>query len=177
MIPRHLMTLADLSPAQINRVLSHALTLKNQSQPWLQHVASAKGTKKMRLPSQSLFLKTIALLFSKRSTRTRVAAETSASLLGGQALFLGADDIQLGVNESMRDSARVIGGMCQGIFARVGDHSEIEVCLQLCSQYLLTSFSGIRSALAGPCAQRALVALAPDAGARRPAHPARSSCW
>lgn len=127
MMPRHLLTLADLSPAQINRVLSHALTLKNQSQPWLQHVASAKGTKKLRLPSQSLFLKTIALLFSKRSTRTRIAAETSASLLGGQALFLGADDIQLGVNESMRDSARVIGGMCQGIFARVGDHSEIEV--------------------------------------------------
>ncbi len=78
----------------------------------------------------------------------------------------GADDIQLGVNESMRDSARVIGGMCQGIFARVGDHSEIEVCLQLCSQYLLTSFSGIRSTLTGPRAQRPLIALAPDAGAR-----------
>jgi len=47
-------------------------------------------------------------------------------LLGGKSLFLGRDDIQLGVNESTRDTARVIGGMCQGIFARVGDHSEIE---------------------------------------------------
>jgi len=37
----------------------------------------------------------------------------------------------LGVNESVRDSARVIGGMCQGIFARVGDHEDIEVCLDL----------------------------------------------
>lgn len=79
------------------------------------------------MPSQSLFNKSIALLFSKRSTRTRVSAETAAVLLGGRALFLGREDIQIGVNESVRDSARVIGGMCQGIFARVGEHAEIEV--------------------------------------------------
>lgn len=78
------------------------------------------------MPSQSLFNKSIALLFSKRSTRTRVSAETAAVLLGGRALFLGSEDIQIGVNESVRDSARVIGGMCQGIFARVGAHEEIE---------------------------------------------------
>jgi ornithine carbamoyltransferase len=68
------------------------------------------------------------LLFSKRSTRTRLAAETAAVLLGGQALFLGREDIQLGVNENLRDTARVVGGMCQGIFARVGQHDEVEVC-------------------------------------------------
>lgn len=85
-----------------------------------------KQVARLALPSQSLFSKTIALLFSKRSTRTRLAAETSASLLGGRALFLGRDDIQLGVNETPRDTARVIGGMCQGIFARVGEHEEIE---------------------------------------------------
>jgi len=78
------------------------------------------------MPSQSLFNKSIALLFSKRSTRTRVSAETAATLLGGKALFLGSEDIQLGVNESVQDSSRVIGGMCQGIFARVGAHEEIE---------------------------------------------------
>ena len=81
------------------------------------------------MPSQSLSNKSIALLFSKRSTRTRLSAETSAVLLGGKAIFLGKDDIQLGVNESPKDTARVIGGMCQGIFARVGDHSEIEVSI------------------------------------------------
>ncbi|KAF9476116.1 ornithine carbamoyltransferase [Pholiota conissans] len=121
-VPRHLMTLADLSPAQINRVLAHSLQLKHRTKPWLLH----QKPKKLQLPPQSLFLKTIALLFSKRSTRTRIAAETSASILGGQSLFLGSDDIQLGVNESLRDSAQVIGSMCQGFFARVGDHSEIE---------------------------------------------------
>lgn len=118
------MTLADLSPKQISRVLTHARYLKQVSQPWLQ--PQTRTELNLRMPSQSLFSKSIALLFSKRSTRTRLAAETAATLLGGRALFLGSDDIQLGVNETVRDSARVIGGMCQGIFARVGDHSEIE---------------------------------------------------
>ncbi|VDC00449.1 unnamed protein product [Peniophora sp. CBMAI 1063] len=124
-MPPHLMTLADLSANQINRVLHHSYHLKLISQPWLAPQFANKPTQ-LRMPSQSLFNKSIALLFSKRSTRTRLAAETAATLLGGRALFLGKEDIQLGVNESVRDSARVIGGMCQGIFARVGDHSEIE---------------------------------------------------
>ncbi|TFK35849.1 mitochondrial ornithine carbamoyltransferase [Crucibulum laeve] len=124
----HLMTLADLTAPQIRRLLVHSHQLKQQTLPWLepQGALSRKKAAKLRLPSQSLFNKTVALLFSKRSTRTRLAAETSSSLLGGNALFLGREDIQLGVNESARDSARVIGGMCDGIFARVGEHEEIE---------------------------------------------------
>lgn len=123
----HLMTLADLSGPQIHRAVSHAYHLKQLSTPWLAPQLVSGKQPRLRMPSQSLFNKSIALLFSKRSTRTRVAAETAALLLGGRALFLGKEDIQLGVNESPRDTARVIGGMCQGIFARVGDHSEIEV--------------------------------------------------
>jgi len=122
----HLMTLADLSGPQINRILAHSLQLKRRSTPWLLPQISGTKKHKMRLPSQSLFGKSIALLFSKRSTRTRLAAETSAEILGGNTIFLGRDDIQLGVNESPRDTARVIGGMCQGIFARVDEHEEIE---------------------------------------------------
>ncbi|CCM00037.1 uncharacterized protein FIBRA_02063 [Fibroporia radiculosa] len=122
-IPR-LLTLADLSTHQINRLVAHAYHLKQVSRPWV----SPRFSEQPRRPgvSPTLLNKTIALLFSKRSTRTRISAETSAVLLGGRALFLGNDDIQLGVNESLRDTARVISGMCQGIFARVGDHSEIE---------------------------------------------------
>lgn len=125
---KHLMTLADMSVPEIRATLQHSYKLKHISKPWMlpQGSMQADSVKKLKLPSQSLFNKTIALLFSKRSTRTRVAAETSTSLLGGRALFLGSEDIQLGVNESVRDSAKVIGSMCQGIFARVGDHSEIE---------------------------------------------------
>lgn len=122
----HLMTLADLTAPQIMRLVSHAHYLKHVSMPWLAPQSPSKYPPRLRMPSQSLFGKSIALLFSKRSTRTRLSAETSALLLGGRAIFLGHDDIQLGVNESARDSARVIGGMCQGIFARVGEHEEIE---------------------------------------------------
>jgi ornithine carbamoyltransferase len=121
----HLMTLADLSVGQLNRTLAHSAALKRISKPLLQpHTA---GTRSFPSVDQTLSNKTVALLFSKRSTRTRVAAETSAVLLGGRALFLGREDIQLGVNESARDTANVLGGMCQGIFARVGEHEEIEV--------------------------------------------------
>jgi aspartate carbamoyltransferase catalytic subunit len=123
----HLMTLADLSGPQIYRAINHAYHLKQLSTPWLAPQLGSGKQPRLRMPSQSLFNKSVALLFSKRSTRTRLAAETAALLLGGRALFLGKEDIQLGVNESPRDTARVIGGMCQGIFARVGDHSEIEV--------------------------------------------------
>jgi ornithine carbamoyltransferase len=123
------MTLADLTVPQTEQTLRHSLRLKKLSKPWLKPQGSlpAMNVQKLRLPPQSLFNKTVALLFSKRSTRTRLAAETSGTLLGGRALFLGKEDIQLGVNETPRDTARVIGGMCQGIFARVGAHSEIEV--------------------------------------------------
>ncbi|KIY43205.1 ornithine carbamoyltransferase 1 [Fistulina hepatica ATCC 64428] len=124
----HLVTLGDLSVQQINAIITHAAFLKSISKPWLAPAPGAgkiKGTEKLRLPSQSLFNKSIALVFSKRSTRTRIAAETSTFLLGGRALFLGKEDIHLGVNEPLRDTARVIGGMCQGIFARVGAHKEV----------------------------------------------------
>ncbi|KAG8746482.1 ornithine carbamoyltransferase [Ceratobasidium sp. 414] len=120
----HLMTLADLSVGQLNRVLAHSASLKRISKPLLEpHTA---GIRSLPTVEQTLANKTVALLFSKRSTRTRVAAETSAVLLGGRALFLGREDIQLGVNESARDTVNVLGSMCQGVFARVGGHEEIE---------------------------------------------------
>lgn len=128
--PPHVMTLADLSVSQIQRSLRHASHLKRACKPILAPrtgFAASGGDVSPTPPSLSLDHKSIALLFSKRSTRTRLAAETGTALLGGRALFLGKDDIQLGVNESPRDSAKVIGSMCQGIFARVGEHEEIEV--------------------------------------------------
>jgi len=134
MAPPHLMTLADLSVNQLTKVLAHSARLKSLSKPLLQP-HPLRTTLQPQYPPQSLAFKTIALLFSKRSTRTRVAAETGAALLGGKAMFLGKEDIQLGVNESAEDTAKVLGTMVQGIFARVGGHEEIEVAI-LCSYYL-----------------------------------------
>ena len=176
-----LMTLADLSGPQIHRIVNHAYHLKQLSTPWLAPQLGSRKQPRLRMPSQSLFNKSVALLFSKRSTRTRVAAETAALLLGGRALFLGKEDIQLGVNESPRDTARVIGGMCQGIFARVGDHSEIEVrkmsrnhSLRL---YILTpniSHSGTRKVLAGASPQCTVFPLASHTSSCRPSHTSRA---
>ncbi|KAF4618827.1 hypothetical protein D9613_010049 [Agrocybe pediades] len=123
---RHLMTLADLPVGQINRIVEHAFKLKQLSKAWRLPPSSkingpSHGT--LHLPSNSLFGKTIALIFSQRSTRTRVAAETSVALLGGHSMFLGREDIQMGVNESIRDTAKIVSGMCQGLFdlARYSD--------------------------------------------------------
>ena len=131
----HLLTLADLSTYQIQRLLHHAYSLKKIIKPHLLPMTvkpqQPQGKQNYLKLTRTLDSKTIALIFSKRSTRTRVAAETSAHILGGQALFLGKEDIQLGVNESMRDSAKVLSSLCQGIFARVGAHSEIEVSVHL----------------------------------------------
>ena len=66
------------------------------------------------------------MIFQKLSTRTRVSSETGMSKLGGHALFLGANDIQLGTNESMRDTAEVLSRFNSIILARVFGHSDIE---------------------------------------------------
>jgi len=67
----------------------------------------------------------VSMIFQKRSTRTRVSTETGMSLLGGHALFLGPSDIQLGVNESMKDTACVLSRFNDLILARVYAHSDI----------------------------------------------------
>ncbi|KIO19058.1 hypothetical protein M407DRAFT_31271, partial [Tulasnella calospora MUT 4182] len=69
---------------------------------------------------------TPAPLEAAESGKTRISAETAASLLGGRALFLGKEDIKLGANESTSDTAKATGSVCQGISARVGEHKEIE---------------------------------------------------
>src|SRR5260370_41968950 len=94
----HLLTLADLSGPQIHRAVSHAYHPKQLSTPWLAPQLGSGKQLRLRMASQSLFNKSVALLFSKCSTRTRVATETASLLLSGRALFLGKYDIQLGVN-------------------------------------------------------------------------------
>lgn len=118
--PTHLLTLADLSPEQISHLLSSALTFKLLCKHFSPYVIR-----------KSMAGKTAALVFSKRSTRTRVASETSAVVLGGHPMFLGSQDIQLGVNETLADTAKVIGSMADGFMARVGAHSEVEVSARL----------------------------------------------
>lgn len=112
-----LLTLADLSLDEIEGVLQRSAQFKRTMKRTAMGVCDIE---------RSLERKTIAILFSKRSTRTRVASESSVAALGGHGMFLAPSDIQLGVNESLPDTARVVSSMVDGIMARVGGHHEVE---------------------------------------------------
>ena len=70
--------------------------------------------------------KTLAMIFAKSSTRTRVSFEVGTYQLGGQALFLSARDIQIGRGEPIADTARVLSRYVDGIMIRTFDHREVE---------------------------------------------------
>lgn len=130
--PPALLSLADLNVGQIQSLVDTASQFKTYSKAVsLADTDSATLREASELEEddvipQSLTGQNIAMVFSKRSTRTRLAAETSINTLGGHPLFLAPSDIQLGVNETLYDSAKVISSMVDGIMARVGSHEEIE---------------------------------------------------
>jgi len=70
--------------------------------------------------------KTLAMIFTKSSTRTRVSFEVGTFQLGGHALFLSSRDIQLGRGEPIKDTARVLSRYVDGIMIRTFDHQDVE---------------------------------------------------
>ena len=98
---RSLLTLLDFSPEEIIFLLKTAQKAKNDAK---------KGKIHRRFEGKSL-----ALLFEKRSTRTRCAFETAFGEEGGHPVFLSTSDIQLGGKESLEDTARVLGRMFSAI--------------------------------------------------------------
>lgn len=113
---RSLMSIADLSKPELVGLLNCSIALKKAFKD------PTSGMEK----TQELLGKSVAMIFQKRSTRTRVSTETGMGLLGGRALFLGPSDIQLGVNESMKDTAKVLSGFNSLLLARVNEHSDVE---------------------------------------------------
>ena len=69
--------------------------------------------------------RTLAMIFEKPSTRTRVSFETGATQLGGHAIFLGPDDIHLGRGEPVRDTARAVSRYVDVVMARLFDHDDV----------------------------------------------------
>jgi ornithine carbamoyltransferase len=102
----------DLTPGELDDVLSLADSIK---------VASTEG-----VTPPVLEQKTLAMLFEKPSTRTRISFETGMTQLAGHAIFLGPDDIHLGHGEPIKDTARAIGRYADFLMARVFDHSDVE---------------------------------------------------
>ncbi|KAI7878751.1 ornithine carbamoyltransferase [Lichtheimia hyalospora FSU 10163] len=114
--PPHFITTADYTAEQLLDLVHRAIQFKVES----------KYNHPQPRTERPLTGKSLALIFTKRSTRTRVATETATAYLGGHAMFLGSQDIQLGVNESLLDTSRVVSSMVDGIMARVNGHDEIE---------------------------------------------------
>jgi ornithine carbamoyltransferase len=106
---RHLLSLADWTAKEIVGLVTHAHRVKTQPDSFRDALAG----------------KTLGMIFQKRSTRTRVSFEVGMYQLGGAALFLSADDLQLGRGETIEDTARVLSRYLDGIMARVYDHDDL----------------------------------------------------
>jgi len=109
MAKRDFLAIADLTKDEIGRLMDLAGRMK-------------KGTYR----DTPLAGKTLAMIFAKSSTRTRVSFEVGTYQLGGQALFLSSRDIQLGRGEPISDTARVLSRYVDGIMIRTFDHGEVE---------------------------------------------------
>ncbi|KAH7108365.1 ornithine carbamoyltransferase 1 [Auriculariales sp. MPI-PUGE-AT-0066] len=137
-MPRALLTLADLKTQDLHNILSYAEHLRGTTE-----IGHRISNQKVYQEDSLLRKKAIGLLFTKRSTRTRVTGEVAINRLGGHPIFLSPADIQLGVNETLRDTASVLNQLVQGLFARVGDHSEIEELAKYTSFPVINALSSL----------------------------------
>jgi ornithine carbamoyltransferase len=108
---KDLVALSYLSTEDIYEILDTARNLKLELRAGVKH--------------DMLAGKTLAMIFEKPSLRTRVSFENGMHQLGGQAIYLGPDDIKLGKRETTEDIAMVLSGYVNGIMARVFEHQTI----------------------------------------------------
>jgi len=109
---KHLLKMLDKSQEEIIDILNLADQLKYE----LKH----------GIPHPMLKGKSLGMIFQKASTRTRVSFETGMYQLGGHALFLSADDLQIGRGEPVEDTARVLSRYIDGIMIRTFAQKEVE---------------------------------------------------
>ena len=108
---KHLLSLEKLPVADMEKILRDAAVFKRDR------------ARRDRLPLSGQIW---ALLFSKSSTRTRVSFEVGIRELGGQTLFLSANELQLGRGEPIQDTARVLGRMIHGAVVRTFAQADVE---------------------------------------------------
>jgi len=110
---KDLLCLYDLTKQEIEEILKTAETLKS-----IHHLGAAY---------KPLKGKTLGMIFEKSSTRTRVSFEVGMYQLGGYALFLSSDDLQIGRGEPLPDTARVLSRFLDGIMIRAYSHKDVEL--------------------------------------------------
>ena len=109
---KHLLRLGDLSGEEIIELLNLADQLKYE--------------RRNGIPHPHLAGKTLGMIFRKSSTRTRVSFEVGMYELGGMALFLSSNDLQIGRGEDTADTIRVLSRYLDGIMIRTFAQSEVE---------------------------------------------------
>lgn len=109
---KHLLKLGDLTGEQIIDILNLADQLKDENKKGIVH-HHLKG-------------KTLGMIFTKASTRTRVSFEVGMYQLGGNALFLSGNDLQIGRGEPIEDTARVLSRFLDGIMIRTFKQDDVE---------------------------------------------------
>jgi ornithine carbamoyltransferase len=109
---RDLLSILDLSAAELDEIIRDAVNLK---------MLRREGR-----PHEFLKGKSLAMVFEKASTRTRISFETGMYELGGHALFLNPQDLQIGRGEEIRDTARVMSRYVDGVMIRAYRHENIE---------------------------------------------------
>lgn len=110
---RHFLTLLDLSADELSYLIQRGITIKNRL--------------KTQGPTYTPFSnRTLAMIFEKSSTRTRVSFETAMAQFGGHALFLSSRDTQLGRGEPIGDTARVLSEMVDAVMIRTFSHAGLE---------------------------------------------------
>ncbi len=112
MTTRHFLSLMDLSADEFRQLLARAAELKALHKSG-EIISPLRG-------------KTLAMVFDKSSTRTRVSFEAGMAQLGGSSMFLSPRDLQIGRGEPIEDTARVMSRMVDVIVMRTGDHSNVE---------------------------------------------------
>ena len=108
---KDLLTINDFSREEILELFEKSKNLKEKRKKGLEHLP-LKG-------------KSLGMIFNKHSTRTRISFEVGMFELGGQALFLTGDQLQLNRGETLKDSAQVLSRYLNGILIRTHDHKEV----------------------------------------------------
>ena len=108
----HFIALADFTTEQLRHMLDVALRLKKQLRETGRNEPLLAG-------------KTLAMIFEKPSLRTRVSFAVAMTQLGGNGLLLRQEEVGLDTREPLRDVARVLSGMCDGIMARTFEHQKV----------------------------------------------------
>ena len=109
---RHFLTLMDFSRDELQQLIARAIELK-----------ASRNKGEIHEPLKNM---TLAMIFEKSSTRTRVSFEAGMNQLGGHGMFLSSRDTQLGRGEPIEDSARVISSMVDVVMIRTFGHDIVE---------------------------------------------------